>query len=297
MIRFDIRICCQIVLLLVLVGMACPMQIWAATTPAAYKAAILIDDATGQILFEENAHVPLYPASMVKMMVLFLAMEQLEAGRIHLTDQVTASEWAAHMGGQQVHLAKGETFTLQELLDAMVIASANDAAVAVAEYLYGDVERCVIYMNARARYLGMNETTFANVHGLPPGKGQVDNVTTAYDIAILGRALLHNFPQVVDWTSTRQRPFRNNEMTLVNTNSYLLRRFPGVDGLKTGYHRGSGYNVCVTAKQEDHRIFAVIMGAPSELDRNRAAKALLTQGFTTIKNTAALRNGQTETVR
>ncbi len=253
---------------------------FAESKPLTHKSAILMDYETGQIFVEENSHDPLIPASLVKMMVLYLAMEQLEAGTIHLSDVVTASEWAAHMGGQQVHLAEGEQFTLQELLDAMVIASANDAAVAVAEYLAGDVQTCVTMMNARARALGMRHTTFYNVHGLPAGKGQTNDVTTAYDMALLGRALLQRYPKVLEWTATFSRSFRNGEMNLVNTNKYLLRKVSGVDGLKTGYHRRAGFNVCVTALQNDRRLIAVVMGAPSKLDRNKVAKKLLRQGFT-----------------
>ena len=256
-----------------------PSSARAATKTLPYKSAVLMDYETGHILLEENAHEQVIPASLVKMMVLLLTMEQLETGKIDLSDVVTASEWAAHMGGQQVHLAKGETFTLKELLDAMVIASANDAAVAVAEYLAGDVESCVKMMNARAKALGMNDTVFANVHGLPAGRGQEDDLTSAYDIALLGRFLLKNHPKVLEWTSTFTTPFRDGEMTLVNTNKYLLRKVPGVDGLKTGYHRRAGFNVCVTAKQNKHRVIAVVMGAPSKLDRNKKAKALLAQGL------------------
>lgn len=280
-----------ILTLLLWAGSVLPVVHAASKTPA-YKSAVLMDYKTGRIFFEENAHEEMIPASLVKMMVLLLTMEQLEAGTIHLSDVVTTSAWAAHMGGQQVHLAKGEAFTLKELLDAMVIASANDAAVAVAEYLAGDVKNCVKLMNTRAKALGMQNTTFANVHGLPAGKGQVDDLTTAYDMALLGRALLQNYPQVLKWTSTLSTPFRNETMNLVNTNKYLLRKFPGVDGLKTGYHRRAGFNVCVTAKQDDHRVLAVIMGAPSKIDRNRVAKDLLTQGFSEFEKLVGLDKSQ-----
>ncbi len=226
MILLRLRTNRSLLLFIVLTGVLFASIPFSATTaPAAYKSAILIDYDTGQILYEENAHDPLIPASMVKLMVLFLVMEQLEAGNLHLSDQVTASEWAAKMGGQQIHLAKGETFTLQEMLDAMVIASANDAAVAVAEYLAGDVAACVDLMNTRAKALGMKNTIFANVHGLPAGRGQVDDVTTAYDIAILGRALVQSYPQVLEWTST------------------LSRQFPQVSG---------GNNVLNAISQRDH---------------------------------------------
>jgi D-alanyl-D-alanine carboxypeptidase (penicillin-binding protein 5/6) len=247
----------------------------------AYKSAILMDYETGRILFEENAHDQHIPASMVKMMVLFLTMEQLDAGVVDLSDDVTVSEWAAHMGGQQVHLFKGETFTLKELLDAMVIASANDAAVAVAEYIAGDVETCVHLMNSRAKAIGMHNTTFANVHGLPAGKGQVDDLTTAYDMAILGRTLVETYPEVLEWTSTYTTSFREGDdtMTLVNTNKDLLRKVDGIDGLKTGYHARSKFNVCATAERGDKRLIAVVMGAPSKDDRLQTVTRLLDLGF------------------
>lgn len=268
-----------------------PHVVYAASNTSAYKSAVLMDYETGQILMMKNPHEQVIPASLVKMMVLLLTMEQLEAGTIRLSDVVTASAWAAHMGGQQVHLAEGETFTLKELLDAMVIASANDAAVAVAEFIAGDVQTCVNWMNFRAKDLGMWDTTFYNVHGLPAGKGQIDDVTTAYDMALLGRALLQSYPQVLGWTSTFVRPFRDGTMRLVNTNKHLLRGFPGVDGLKTGYHRRAGFSVCATAKQEERRLIAVVMGSPSQRDRTRVAKDLLMQGFTEFEDIIGLEKG------
>jgi D-alanyl-D-alanine carboxypeptidase (penicillin-binding protein 5/6) len=257
-----------------------------------YKSAILLDYNSGRILYEEDAHEQHIPASMVKMMVLFLVMERLDAGMIHLSDEVTTSAWAAHMGGQQVHLFEGETFTLKELLDAMVIASANDAAVAVAEYIAGSVENCVALMNARARTLGMHNTAFYNVHGLPAGRGQTDDVTTAYDMAILGRALLQMYPEVLVWTSTYTAPFREETMTLVNTNKDLLRKVEGVDGLKTGYHRRAGFNVCATAEREEHRMIAVVMGSPSKSDRLQATRNLLNSGFEAFQRVTALKHAE-----
>jgi serine-type D-Ala-D-Ala carboxypeptidase (penicillin-binding protein 5/6) len=253
----------------------------AASAPAAYKSVVLMDYDSGRVLSEENAHEQFIPASMVKMMVLLLTMEKVEAGAISLSDEVTTSAWAAYMGGQQVYLAEGETFTLQAMLDAMVIASANDAAVAVAEFIAGDVPTCVALMNERAQQLGMINTLFYNVHGLPAGKGQIDDLTTAYDMALLGRALIDAYPQVLDWTSTPSAPFRDGDsaMTLVNTNRDLLRRVTGVDGLKTGYHRRAGFNVCVTAERDGQRLIAVVMGSPSKVDRLRTARSLLEQGF------------------
>ncbi len=277
-------------LLLLMFSMTYPLY----AASSAYKSAVLIDYETGQVLFEDNADDQLIPASMVKMMVLFLTMEQLDAGMIHFSDTVTTSKWASHMGGQQVHLFEGETFTLKELLDAMVIASANDAAVAVAEYIAGDVESCVALMNARAKSLGMLNTTFYNVHGLPAGKGQSDDVTTAYDIAILGQALLATYPEVLNWTSTYTTAFRDGDdaMTLVNTNKDLLRKVAGADGLKTGYSRRAGFNVCATAVRDGRRLIAVVMGAPSKNDRLRAVKSLLDQGFEQATHISKLEGGE-----
>ncbi len=260
----------------------------AAAANASYKSVLLMDYDSGEILEQEHAHDAVIPASLVKMMVLYLTMEQIQAGKLHFSDVVTVSEWASKMGGQQVYLSKGEMFTLEELLEAMVIGSANDAAVAVAEYLAGSTDACVALMNAKAKELGMTETVFANVHGLPPSKGQVDNVTSAYDIALLGRALLQHFPQVLNWTSTVKITFRNDTLPIANSNRYLLRNVEGVDGLKTGYHRKSGFNVCVTAKRGERRLIAVIMGSPTKIDRNRAAKELLKNGFSAFENVSQL---------
>ena len=260
----------------------------AAAKDSAYKAILLMDYDSGEILTEEHAHDAVIPASLVKMMVLYLTLEQIQAGKLHFSDNVTVSEWASKMGGQQVYLSKGEVFTLEELIEAMIIGSANDAAVAVAEYLAGSTDACVALMNAKAKELGMADTTFANVHGLPPSKGQVDNVTSAYDIALLGRALLQRFPQVLNWTSTVKIMFRNDTLPIANSNRYLLRNVEGVDGLKTGYHRKSGFNVCVTAKRGQRRLIGVVMGSPSKIDRNRAAKELLKEGFSTFEKVSQL---------
>ncbi len=278
--------CVYIAAVLILLLAAAPGM--AAAANASYKSVLLMDYDSGEILEQEHAHDAVIPASLVKMMVLYLTMEQIQADKLHFSDIVTISEWASKMGGQQVYLSKGEMFTLEELLEAMVIGSANDAAVAVAEYLAGSTDACVALMNAKAKELGMTETVFANVHGLPPSKGQVDNVTSAYDIALLGRALLQHFPQVLNWTSTVKITFRNDTLPIANSNRYLLRNVEGVDGLKTGYHRKSGFNVCVTAKRGDRRLIAVIMGSPTKIDRNRAAKELLKNGFSTFEKVSQL---------
>lgn len=259
---------------------------------AGYRSAVLMDAETGQILFEKNLHEKVIPASLVKMMVILLTLEKIEAGQIHFSDTVTVSDWASKIGGQQVYLQRGETFPLEELLKAVAISSANDAATAVAEFLAGDTAAFVNVMNARAKELGLNDTKFANVHGLPPDKGQEENETSAYDIALLGRELLRRHPQVLKWSATLEAPFRNGTFTLTNTNRELLLRYSGADGLKTGYHpRGAAFTVCATAKRQDRRLIAVVMGAAAKGDRYRAVVDMFNMGFNQFERVVALRKG------
>jgi D-alanyl-D-alanine carboxypeptidase (penicillin-binding protein 5/6) len=257
----------------------------------AYTSAVLMDYETGQMLFEKNPHEKVIPASLVKMMVLLLVMEKIESGAIHLSDPVSVSAWASKIGGQQVYLKEGETFTLEEFLKAIAISSANDAATAVAEFLAGNTEACVKMMNARAKELGMNDTTFANVHGLPPDKGQSENYTSAYDMALLGHELL-KYPQILSWTSILEDSFRNGTFTLTNTNRDLLRHYAGADGLKTGFHpRGADFAICATAKRQDRRLIAVVMNVPQKSDRYRAVVNLLDLGFNQFERVVVLRKG------
>ncbi len=258
-----------------------------------YKSAILVDVETGQVLFEENADKQVIPASVVKMMVLLLAMERIEAGEVSLSDTVTISAWASKIGGHQVYLAEGEQFRFEEILKAIAISSANDAATAAAEFLAGDADAFVEQMNARAQELGMEHTTFANEHGLPPDKGQEENHTTARDIALLGRELLKH-PQLLAWASTQEDTFRNGTFILTNTNRQLLRKYQGADGLKTGFHsRGAGFNVCATAKRDNRRLIAVVMGASQKSDRYNAVVKLFNKGFNQYKRVVVLQKGFT----
>lgn len=269
-----------------------PCLAFAAQSPQ-YKSALLMDYETGQVLFEENAHKSVIPASVVKMMVLLITMEQIEAGKIHLSDIVTVSAWASKIGGHQVYLAENETFRLEELLKAIAISSANDAATAVAEFVAGSADAFVHLMNIRAEELGMLNTTFSNEHGLPPDPGQEENVTTAYDVALLGQALIRH-PQILTWTSTEADTFRNGTFTLTNTNRQLLRNYRGLDGLKTGFHpRGASFCICATAQREDRRMVAVVMGAPQKTDRYKAVTNLLNMGFSQFERVVALQKGFT----
>ncbi len=256
-----------------------------------YKSALLMDADTGQILFEYNIHQRLIPASLVKMMVILLVMERIQQGLLNFTDPVTASAWASKIGGHQVYLKEGEVFPVEELLKAVAISSANDAATALAEHIAGSTEAFVQLMNERAKELGMNDTTFANVHGLPAGRGQEENYTSAYDMAILARELL-KYPEVLHWSSTKEDTFRNGTFTLTNTNK-LLGVFPGLDGLKTGYTAEAGFNLCATAKRDDLRLISVVMGGSNSRDRFAETIKLLSMGFNTYKKVNLFKKGFT----
>ncbi|MFC1890368.1 D-alanyl-D-alanine carboxypeptidase family protein [Thermodesulfobacteriota bacterium] len=236
-----------------------------------------MDHATGEILFESNLHMSLPPASMTKMMTALIAMEEIETGNMELQRPVKVSAKASLIGGSQVYLKHGEDFTLEELMRALMIHSANDAAVAIAETVAGSTEAFVDLMNMRASELGMIDSTFHSVHGLPPGKGQKMDATSAYDMAILARHLIR-YPKVLEWTSIMTAPFRGGKFTLYNTNK-LIGRYQGLDGIKTGYIKESGYCVTATALRRSRRMISVVMGAPSEKAKQTETTRLLTMGF------------------
>jgi D-alanyl-D-alanine carboxypeptidase (penicillin-binding protein 5/6) len=258
--------------------------------PGDYRAALLINARTGEVLYESNPHLQHPPASMVKMMLVLLVMERLEAGMLTLQDPVATSARASTFGGSQVYLKEGEVFPLGEMMKAMMIHSANDASVAVAEFLAGSVEACVALMNERALDLGMPDTVFRSVDGLPPRRGRQPDLSTAYDLSILARELTR-YPQVLHWASTKTAPFRGGAFILTNTNK-LIGRFPGADGLKTGYYRKAGYNLTATAARGELRMIAVVMGASSNRARAREAARLLNAGFHMYNQIQALKEGE-----
>ncbi len=259
--------------------------------PELYKAAIVIEATTNTILHAENAQNPIIPASIVKMMVSLIVLEHLQEGKVQLSDQLTVSKWASKIGGHQVYLKQGEVFTLEELMRAVVIGSANDAAVAVAEYIGGDQQGFVEMMNRRAQQLKMNDTVYHNPHGLPPGKGQQENMTTAYDQALLAQELLKH-SQYLKWSSIRRDTFRNGTFELLNTNRHLLRKMKEVDGLKTGYHRKAGFSVIATAKREDTRLIAAVIGTKKTSIRTKIASRLLARGFSDYGYVKVLQKGE-----
>jgi D-alanyl-D-alanine carboxypeptidase (penicillin-binding protein 5/6) len=255
--------------------------------PPPIESSILMEAATGAILFEKDIHKQRAPASMVKMMLMLIVMEKLRADELHLSDTITATAHASRMGGSQVYLREGETFTLEEMLKAIAIASANDACVAVAEHISGTVEGFLDLMNERAKALSMDDTHFATVHGLPPSNGDPSDLTSTHDMAILAREL-SKYPEILTWSAMKEDSLRQGKFILTNTNK-LIYQFPGIDGLKTGFHAQAGFNVAATAQRDGLRMIAVVMGAPSSTTRFDEAKRLLAMGFNSYRRVVLAR--------
>lgn len=261
-------------------------------TPASLQSAsaVLMDADTGTVLFAKEPHQKRPPASVLKTMVALLVLEQVQAGNRKLEEAVTASRRAASMGGSQVYLKEGEVFPLEDMLKAVLIGSANDAAVAVAEHVAGSVEAFADLMNAKAEALGMRDSLFVTPHGLPPGPGQAGDVSSAHDLALLGRALARH-PLALQWAATREAPFRQGKFILRNPNK-LLGTFSGLDGLKTGHFKEAGYNLAATAERNGSRLIAVVLGAPSGQVRFDETARLLTWGFHAVRREIAIRAGE-----
>ena len=232
-----------------------------AAKPNRYQAYLILNANTGQVLEAENAFLKWPPASLTKLMLAYIVMQKIDRGELRLSDQIKVSRQAAAMGGSQVYLKEGEVFALADLMRATMIESANDAAYAIGEFVAGSKEEFIDLMNARARSLHMQNTVFHSLHGLPPSKGQLADVTTCLDLSILSRALL-KYPAILEWTSLRRDRFRNGTFFMTSSNR-LLSKMPEVDGLKTGYYRRAGHNIVATAKKEDLRLLGIVLGSPS----------------------------------
>ncbi len=239
--------------------------------------AILIEAESGKVLYSQNENEKRSPASVTKIMTLLLIMEAISDGRIAPDEKVTVSEYASSMGGSQVFLKEGEQMSVEELLKCTVIASANDAAVALAEHTYGSEDAFVMRMNERAKELGMTNTDFENVTGLDDTVKS--HLTTAMDIALMSRELIR-YDLITKYSSMWQDTVRDGEFTLTNTNR-LVRYYDGCNGLKTGSTDKAGYCISVSAKRNGMQLIAVIMGAESRDARNKAARELLDLGFAT----------------
>jgi len=242
-----------------------------------FKSAIVIDAETGLVLVAANENKRRQPASMLKMMTELLVLEHVAEGDMSLEDKVKVSAKASNMGGSQVYLKHGEVFTVEELLHALAIHSANDAAVALAEHLAGSTDAFIDLMNMRAKDLGLANTVFHTVHGLPPGWRQEPDMTTALDMAHLGLVLVKH-PLALEWASTKTAPFRDGKFTLYNPNK-LVGNYRGLDGLKTGFTGPAGFCVTATAIQKGKRLISVVMGCSTDKARATETTRLLTYGF------------------
>ncbi len=255
------------------------------SVPKQYKSAILMEAETGKILFARSMHRKLPPASMVKMMLALIVMEKVKHGEISLSDKVKVSRNASMIGGSQVYLKEGEVFTLRDMMKAVMIKSACDGAVAVAEHIGGSTKKFLVLMNKRASELKMNDTIFKTTSGLPKVQnGHSGDLSSAYDMAILARELV-KYPTVLKWTNTKTDTFRKGKFILTNTNK-LLKTFPELDGLKTGYYRKAGWSFTATAKKGNMRLISVVMGCPTKKARFDKTKEILNMGF---KNYTKLR--------
>ena len=237
------------------------------------KSAILMEYNTGKVLYEANSDEKLAPASITKIMTLILVMEAIDSGKLKLEDQITASEHAASLGGSQIWLEPNEVMTVDELIRATVIASANDATVALAEAVAGTEESFVAMMNEKAKELGMNNTNFVNSYGLDAD----GHLTTAYDIALMSAELI-KYDLIKNYTTVWSDSLRGGESELVNTNK-LIRYYDGAFGLKTGTTSKAGSCLAATAQRDGMTLIAVVLGAPTSNDRFGGAKKLLDYGF------------------
>lgn len=259
---------------------------WAARAPVntlaqdPYASALLIEAESGKVLFEANADAKIYPASVLKLMDLYVILDRIEQGSLRLDEMVQVTPEASKTGGSQVYLDPKEQFPVEELLYALMVQSANDAAVALATHIAGSKEGFVALMNQKAQELGMKNSRFHSVHGLPPSEGQEPDVTTARDMALLCRALAKR-PEALKYTSTQSKGFRDDKFIMRNHNK-LLGQVAGVDGFKTGYYQAAGFSIAATAQRGGVRMIAVVMGSKDRKVRDAKTTELLNKGFTII---------------
>ena len=255
-----------------------PCRVSALELNVAAKSAVLMDAATGTILYEQNAHEPLAPASVTKVMTMLLIMEAIDGGKIGWDDAVTASETAAAKGGSQIYLKVGESMSVSDMVKSIAVSSANDCACAMAEHLAGSESAFVDLMNRRAQELGMADTHFVNCTGLDDDPEAASHRTSAQDIAIMSRELLYNHPDIKKFTTIWMDTVRNGAFGLSNTNK-MVRFYDGCTGLKTGFTNGAGYCLSASAQRNGMELIAVVMGSSTSADRFAAAKSMLDYGF------------------
>ncbi len=253
------------------------------------RSAILIERDTGKVLYDKNSHEKLPPASMTKVMTMLLIMEALDSGQLSMDEKVRASDYAASMGGSQIFLEPGEEMTVKDMLLGIAIASANDASVAMAEKISGSEEAFVNKMNERAKELGLKNTKFQNTTGLTTK----EHYSTAHDMAVMAKELLKH-EEITDFTKLYESYLREDsekKFWLVNTNK-LVRFYPGVDGLKTGFTSEAKYCLTATAEKEGMRVIAVVFGAPTSKSRNAQITKMLDYAFSQYATHSLYKKGE-----
>lgn len=248
--------------------------------------AILIEQTTGKVLYSYKSHEQLKPASVTKVMSILLIMEAINSGKINYDTQIPCSENASSMGGSQIWLDQTETLTVDEMLKAICVVSANDCVMAMAEYIAGSEEGFVKMMNDKAKELGMNDTTFKNCHGID----EDGHVTSSYDISLMSRELLNKYPEVKKYTTIWNDSLRDGKSELVNTNK-LVRNYNGCTGLKTGSTSQALFNLSASATRDGLSLIAVIMKAPTSVIRFKNASSLLDYGFSNFEFTSLGKKG------
>ena len=264
-------VCCLLLTVL-------PQRVQGAALEVAGKSAVLMDTETGTVIYESNAHEPLAPASVTKVMTMLLVMEAIDSGRIRWDDTVTASETAAAKGGSQIYLKVGETMTVSDMVKSIAVSSANDCACAMAEHLAGSEAGFVEQMNQRAEELGMKDTHFVNCTGLDDAPEAARHKTSAHDIALMSRELLKNHPDIKKFTTIWMDTVRDGTFGLANTNK-MVRFYNGCTGLKTGFTSGAGYCLSASAERDGMELIAVVMGSTTSQERFAACKSMLDYGF------------------
>ncbi len=271
------RGCCWLLVVMLLMG-GLPLRGQAVDLAVAGKSAVLMDIDTGTVLYESNAHEPLPPASVTKVMTLLLIMEAIDSGKIDWNQQVVASEAAAAKGGSQIYLKVGESMSVADMVKSIAVSSANDCACAMAEHIAGSESAFVDMMNARAQELGMKDTHFVNCTGLDDEENAKEHLTSAYDIALMSRQLMKHHPDIQKYTTIWMDTVRNGEFGLSNTNK-LVRFYEGATGLKTGFTSKAGYCLSATAQRDGLGLVAVVMGCATSQERFAACKSMLDYGF------------------
>jgi serine-type D-Ala-D-Ala carboxypeptidase (penicillin-binding protein 5/6) len=281
---------CKSILITILLTLLVLSLAAAPASGGTHISALLMEAETGQVLFADEIDRQWIPASVVKLMMLLLVQEAVESGSVAWEDSITATSRAQRQGGSQVYLGAGERSTVRKLTEAAAVGSANDAIVALGEGIFGSFDAAVEAMNRRAAVLGMTGTVYVNITGLPERRGLPENHTTARDQARLAREIVLEHPDLLQITSLTWTRFRKK--LVVPCTNILLKEFPGLDGLKTGYHHKARSNLVATAERNGRRFIAVVLGARSQRVRNETATDLLEQGFDDWLLVDAMATGQ-----